>query len=212
MSLAYKFLSAGRVGRFSGYEWPAPGDGGPGGWVRAARPLRVCVDAIHACRARDLPFWLDDELWVIELEGEVFAQDTKVVAGGGRLVSQVSGWTGEAALDFASACTLRSRDHALRTVRAAGFKEESAALAEAFTPAAIHERAQELMALDSPPARAALGYAVDAGKFAATDPPATSAYIAAHAAAHVGGRAAMAAERAWQSEWLVDRLALEPSL
>jgi len=35
-----------------------------------------------------------------------------------------------------------------------------------------------------------------------------TAYIAAHAAARVTGEDAMAAERAWQSEWLRAELAL----
>ena len=38
--------------------------------------------------------------------------------------------------------------------------------------------------------------------------PPTSAYIAAHAAMRLDGPAGYAAERAWQSRWLVDRLDL----
>jgi ammonia channel protein AmtB len=40
----------------------------------------------------------------------------------------------------------------------------------------------------------------------------TSAYIAAHAALRLDGPAAYAAERAWQVQWLVDRLSLRADL
>ena len=43
---------------------------------------------------------------------------------------------------------------------------------------------------------------------ALTGAPPTSAYIAAHAAMRLDGAAGYAAERAWQSQWLVERLGL----
>ena len=60
--IAYKFLRAGRVGPFSAFQWPEPDV-----WVRAAPELAACRRGIHACRPSDLPWWLADELWEIEL-------------------------------------------------------------------------------------------------------------------------------------------------
>src|SRR5437660_664030 len=61
--IAYKFLRAGRIGPFSRFAWPEPGV-----WVRASASDR-CRRGIHACRMRDLPWWLGQELWEIELDG-----------------------------------------------------------------------------------------------------------------------------------------------
>jgi hypothetical protein len=57
-------------------------------------------------------------------------------------------------------------------------------------------------------ARVSTAMAGDAAARALTGPTATAAYIAAHAALHVGGEAAMAAERRWQADWLKVRLDL----
>jgi hypothetical protein len=62
--IAHKFLAQGEVSPFTGFRWP-----GPGAWVNAQV---VRVDAwVHACRPGDLPYWLDDELWRIELDDPV---------------------------------------------------------------------------------------------------------------------------------------------
>lgn len=210
MRLAYKFLATGRVGRFSRFRWPEPAGEELGEWVHAGARLQVCADAIHACRARDLPLWLDDELWVIELAGETIEADTKIAAASGRLVRRVRGWTGEAASDLAFACALRARDHALRAIRSEGLRAESSPLSEAFTPREIHARASEFSAHASGVVSTAAGFAMDAGKLASDGAAATTAYVATHAAAHMGGPTAMAGERAWQVDWLVDRLAIDP--
>ena len=60
---AYKFLRAGRVGAFSGEAWPEDGI------IEVDGPLEECRNGVHACRADDLPYWLDDELWEVELDG-----------------------------------------------------------------------------------------------------------------------------------------------
>ena len=56
--------------------------------------------------------------------------------------------------------------------------------------------------------RISLTIAGDGAVRALTGAPPTSAYIAAHAAMRVDGPAGYAAERTWQSQWLVDRLGL----
>ncbi len=74
--IAYKFLQAGRVAPFSGVTWPEDGV-----YVDATEgPLAACRNGVHGCRVRDLPYWLDDELWEIELDGEVVEDELKLVA------------------------------------------------------------------------------------------------------------------------------------
>jgi hypothetical protein len=83
--IAYKFLDAGGVSPFAGFHWPV------GEWVDAGA-ADPCRRGIHACRVSDLPFWLGEELWEIELDGELVAQQRKVVAPRGRLVRRVDAW------------------------------------------------------------------------------------------------------------------------
>ena len=103
--IAYKFLRAGRVGPFSGFAWPDPGV-----WVRAGA-VDQCSRGIHACRTRDLPWWLADELWEIELAGEPQIDEHKIVAGAGTLRSQIDGWTAACAQEYGEACAWRARAH-----------------------------------------------------------------------------------------------------
>ena len=77
--IAYKFLGAGAVGTYSGFAWPV------GEWVDVDLPLVPSRRGVHACRVLDLPYWLDDELWVVELDGEIAEQERMVVAERGRL-------------------------------------------------------------------------------------------------------------------------------
>jgi hypothetical protein len=101
--IAYKFLTTGRVGRFTGFHWE------PDVWVEAARADR-CEAGIHACRVSDLPIWLDDELWEIELGGEVVAGEHKVVATRGRLGRRVERWAPGLAHEFGRFCVQRTRE------------------------------------------------------------------------------------------------------
>jgi hypothetical protein len=64
------------------------------------------------------------------------------------------------------------------------------------------------LAEDIPDTRISLTIAGDGAVRALTGAPATSAYIAAHAAMRLDGSQGYAAERAWQSRWLVERLGL----
>jgi hypothetical protein len=120
--LVYKFLRPGAVGPFSGLAWPV------GEWMEAPGALALCRSGIHACRVRDLPYWITEELWRIELEGEVVEEEKIVLGQRGRLVERVSGWTRDTALDFARACAERAgslgdargyADHALQLADAA---------------------------------------------------------------------------------------------
>jgi hypothetical protein len=99
---AYKFLAAGAVAPFTGFRWR------PGEWVEADG-VDLCRRGVHACRIRDLPLWLDDELWEVELDGTVVEQQRKIVAARGRLARRIDEWTPDAALEFGRFCARRTR-------------------------------------------------------------------------------------------------------
>ena len=108
---AYKFLRPGRVGPFSGTAWPAPDNGGPGEWVRTAEQGPVlCATGVHACTLTDLPFWMGEELWEVELSEPVDRQRSKLVAPAGRLLARVEAWDEAAALAFMDATVDRIRE------------------------------------------------------------------------------------------------------
>lgn len=200
--IAYKFLRAGRVGAFSGFRWPAPGR-----WVRVSDTVAMCREGIHACRVRDLPWWLAEELWEIELGGDVQPDEHKVIARAGRLRSRVEAWTPGCATEYGVACAWRARGHAVQALRRAGHVEPAQALATCGTLKEVRQLAREL-ARQVPDSRISLMIARDGAFRALTDAAPTSAYIAAHAAKRLDGPAGYDAERAWQSRWLTDRLRL----
>ena len=200
--IAYKFLRADRTGPFSGFRWP-----GPGVWVQASRDLAACRRGIHACRTRDLPWWLGEELWEIELGGEVEIGQHKIVAPAGRLVSRIDGWTTPCAHEFAEACARRARDRAVEALIRVGQRQAAKQLATRETLEDSLSTARQLAA-DSSDIRVSLTIAGDGAFYALSGAAATSAYIAAHAALRLEGPADYAAERSWQSRWLADRLGL----
>lgn len=212
MTAAYKFLREGRVGPFSGVRWPAPGE-----WLQAPPDggRRACAARVHACRAEDLPEWMDAELWRVELDGDVRVDCGKLVADRGRLVERVATWDAELMAAFAEACTLRARDAALLVLAsdgAAAAHAEMASAAGAEQIAAVASDAGLVEALDRAEARA-LGYAGDAARhvLGARAQPATApthaavnGFIAAHAAAFAqDDLTAVQREQAWQAAWIV---------
>lgn len=100
--IAYKFLADGAVAPFTGFRWPVDQ------WV-VAEALAPCREGIHACRARDLPYWLGRELWEIELDGKILEQERKVIAERGRLVRRRTEWTPELLDEFVADLLQRTR-------------------------------------------------------------------------------------------------------
>lgn len=210
--IGYKFLRAGRIGPFSGVRWPAPG-----AWLSATGGGGTCAGRVHACRGEDLAEWMDEELWRVELDGDVAVDCGKLVADRGRLVERLDVWDAELMAQFAEACALRARDAAL-TVLTPG---SAACKALAACPDAIAMAAAcaQLSDLDARQERAA-GYAGDAARHVigaradrATAPThaAVNGFIASHAAAFARDDVgAVAGERAWQADWLARRLGLSP--
>jgi hypothetical protein len=112
----WKFLRAGAVSPFTGFTWVV------GQWVTSEENT-ACAAGIHACRAGDLPYWLTDELWRIDLGGPVVEGEHKVVAQRARLLERVDGWTAGTARLFATACVGRAAEHAAAELRTAGCDE-----------------------------------------------------------------------------------------
>jgi hypothetical protein len=204
--IAYKFLRSGRTGPFSAFQWPEPGV-----WVHAARDVAACRHGIHACRPSDLPWWLADELWEIELDGHVQAEEHKIIAPAGRLRGQIEGWTPACAQEYAEACAWRAHERAVEALTRAGRRDEAHRFARCPTLDDVLVAARRL-AEDIPKTRISLTIAGDGAVRAITGAAPTSAYIAAHAAMRLDGPAGYGAERAWQSRWLVERLRLRGDL
>ncbi|MBV9605956.1 MAG: hypothetical protein JO027_12640 [Solirubrobacterales bacterium] len=203
--IAYKFLRAGRIGPFSGFQWPECGV-----WVRAEAGLAGCRTGIHACRLRDLPWWLANELWEIELEDDAATDEHKLIARGGCLRSRIEAWTPACADQYAKACAWRARDHAIEALRRHGHEKQAARMAGAGTLIELRDAAGELAELN-PEARISLLMSQDGAACALTHAAPMGAYVAAHAAKRIGGPVAYDAERRWQSEWLARHLGLRPS-
>jgi hypothetical protein len=200
--IAYKFLRSGRTGPFSGYAWPAPGV-----WVNADPQVMACRRGIHACRIRDLPWWLADELWEIELDGRVQVDEHKIFAPAGRLRSRIEEWRPACAQEYADACAWRAHDRAVEALTRSDHASAANELAACVTLDDVVRLARQL-AEDIPDARISLTIAGDGAMRALTGAPPPAAYIAAHAAMRLGGSAGYVAERAWQSRWLAERLGL----
>jgi hypothetical protein len=185
----------------------------------------VCVAGVHACDAEHVAHWLAPELWVIELAGEISASAEKLVASRGRLVRRVEGWDREKARAFAAACIGRARDITCEVLRRTGegsFADQLAAcpdaesigaLAAAWGAAAAPQNLGSTLggsarasraAPPNPPAALAMGYLADAVLYAPIDPSA-SMFCSAHTGLTEEG---FARERAWQSRWLAEDLAL----
>jgi hypothetical protein len=98
----YKVLEPGGVAPFTRFPWPVDE------WVEAER-VEPCRAGIHACRVRDLPYWLGPELWEIELDGDLVEQERKVVARRGRLVRRVPEWNVQLLRDFTASCRAETR-------------------------------------------------------------------------------------------------------
>jgi hypothetical protein len=106
---AYKVLRDGRS-EFTGWQWPLPSAERPGAWVRAVGPIALCVNGIHASNPEQLPHWLGDEIWEIELDGDVLVEEPALVASQARLLRRVAAWDESMRRRFAETCLDRARE------------------------------------------------------------------------------------------------------
>ena len=144
---AFKCLRAGAIGPFTEFEWPQPTGSDPGTWVDAGA-VDLCRRGIHACQAEDLPYWLQDELWEIELEGDFQRIGRKLAARRGRLVRRMSAWDPDAARAFALTCADRVTRLATSAPEVSGHADDAvrnAAIGKAAVTGFIAARAAELI-------------------------------------------------------------------
>jgi hypothetical protein len=212
--IAYKFLRDGRVGVFSGVRWPDPAEDPP--WMLATDRHRV-----HACELDDLAAWADAELWRVELDGDVASGYGVLAADRGRLLERVEAWDTDLAAELALATALRARDFAVGVLHAAGHADEAAALERCAAAEDVQDLAGSLAERETlaPDATRAAAYLADTARKAvrARSEPAIAPSLAAGAGFIAGNVAAIASgdfdgaplrERAWQAQWLAERLAL----
>jgi hypothetical protein len=200
---AYKFLRPGRVGPFSRREWPADG------WC----------DGIYACESRHLALWIWEELWEVELDGQVTVRGHKLHAPRGRLVRRVDSWSQSAARTLAADSARRALDHAVAALRSAGRDDTAGEFAAAGDLVTQERLGAELSAELPLELRRPVGMAGDGATRALqserSDDPymiaqggAVAAYISAMVAWRVGGLAAYDAEREYQGDSLGRALGL----
>ena len=190
--IAWKLLQAGGVGLFSGFAWPLPTAAGSyGAWVEAEPPLRPTFHGIHAIRSEDVLDWLDEEIWEIELDGEIIEGDPLLVASRGRLRRQAVGWDAAAARELARTCVEVVRATADRLEAELG-PQDAATLAVG----AVYADCLSLVTGGRP----------EASPLGPGDAcPTTAASIASNVA-YVAAATAGPAERARQHAWLLDRM------
>lgn len=118
--IAFKFLRPQGVAIFSGHAWQTPAAGQVGEWVEAGEgPLVPCVNGVHASAPHDLAFWLAEELWEVELDGELIEGPQAIIARRGRLVRKVEAWNATTALELGKVAAQRATDALARAGDAA---------------------------------------------------------------------------------------------
>lgn len=180
--IAYKFLSASGHGRFSELYWPVPEGDEPGAWLSAGAPLRPCVRGIHAARVEKLPYWLDLQLWEIELAGALVETESALVAERGRLLRRIEGWNEAARAALCSFCKERTDAMLARVSREVPSERERASF-----------------------------YADEVEMFVREGAYATAVYVAAvgaHVASTRDPEAAYRAERAAQADFVAKYLGI----
>lgn len=104
----YGFTAADGRDAYDGVSWPLPLAGGPGAWAAAPAPSPL-GGRVRALGVGDLPFHLDDAMWIVELDGDV-RRELRLTSGArGRLVRRIAGWDGACAADYALGCEERAR-------------------------------------------------------------------------------------------------------
>lgn len=203
---ALKFLAHGAIGPYSKFRWPRPTSKDAGAWVIAASSISLCAHGIHACHVDDLSYlssWLADELWIIELAGEIKKDHRKIVAERGRLVQQIEAWNRAVFAEFAQSAIFRARDRIIKLVRGSTNDEIAQMLVETQDVSDIG-KALAGRGTGTEAAELALGYLSDAVNFWEKE-PAVAAFCAAHTTLSEDG---FWAERAYQSTWIAQRLDL----
>ena len=168
-------------------------------------------DPVRGCTAGNLLYWLDDEPWIIDLDGTFTEGDSTVHAERARLVGRIETWTD------AVASRARRRVRAPRGARGYRSAASGWTCGRSHAPRA-GARPRELVRAAMAAAGRLTGHVVDICSYArdasvAAQGAGTAAKMSAYALAGEGCDAGghderLAKGRAWQAAWLVDRLGL----
>ncbi len=112
MMIAWKFLRKGAISPITRFAWPRSPLPGP--FVDAHAPIAACRAGFHACRPRDLAYWVCDELWEIELEGDIVDVADGIVGQRARLLRCLDEWSTEGGTRFIEHCIGRAREELAR--------------------------------------------------------------------------------------------------
>jgi hypothetical protein len=213
---AFKFLDASGATVISGARWPVSAGDGPSPWFESPA-VRPCHEGIHACRLDDLAYWISEELWEVELDGDIVESHRKVVARRGRLVRRLPEWSASVSGELGAWCAWRTRDFAVDVLEDFGESVWASRLRSAESLRDLARAGRDgLEALGATTVTGvSAGYAGDAAALAPTRHLAMGPFAAACAAAHAATRGeestyseAFARERLIQSRWIAESVNL----
>jgi len=100
----YKFLTEDNRGEYSGYDYTPylPKGSEPGEWLPeiSIENLKECADGYHACKPAQLLYWINAQLYEVELSGKIIDSDSKSYAQRMRFVRKVETWNEKTAQQF----------------------------------------------------------------------------------------------------------------
>ena len=198
----YKFL---RYGQFSPY--------GKGRWRKVTGPLVPCRNGLHGCTREQLDQWVDDELWLLEVDPSlpVLVLEDKIVSTKARITKQVVAWNERTARLWAADCAEHvlpywtpvypDDDRPARVITVARQYARGKASADELVAAHDAAYAAAVTAYDGVAANAA-----KAAAYAASSSSAACSYAPVYAACSYADAYAgdALAERQWQTWRLLD--------
>lgn len=203
---AYRFLAKGGLGAANQFVWPLPAGSTPGSWVGPQADTTTL--GVYAQRLSDLPYWLHDELYRVELRGGIQTLSLGVLASEMRLVERVHGWNESLRRDFGETCIERLRQCAAITLDERGVPM----IAPSLVACNLREFPQVLTANDrnQPTTVGSLlvQYLIDAVNVLNAGLTASVAHVARVAVSESPQLVAKHDEPLAQSQWLQDRLGL----
>lgn len=203
------FLGTGARGLLDGRTWPVPIGTTPAAWLEGDERFPV-----RGYPLAELPHWLDDELWEVELDGTITPGDHSLTAARGRLIRRVGDWDASSAWAFVEEAVARTRMLATRVLEAYGHSTQAAAIVASSLDQLVAVCHAAAATLDGLPAELA-AYPADCLRYAdEAQSHGAAAAVAGYIAAHATGRLAddydvgAGGERAWQARWLATALNL----
>jgi len=193
----YKSLKKGRIAPYSGYKWPQLNQ-----WTEHIDKIEICESGYHAITKPHLIDWLEDEIHIVEFDGEVDGGGGKVVGHRARLIHKFDTWNERTKRLFACDCAQRT----LKIFEAQYPKDERPRNAITVARRFANGKAtKEELAAATRGAWDAADSTADSAARAAADSAAWNAATSAWQAARTS-RLALLAEKKWQTKRLFEYL------